>query len=225
MAEFRLACWRIAGLARAISDAHALGVPEGPHREPWGPPYHREAVWIFAQTLPVSYQREVASLFRHSVDEAHGRNIPSDLSEDWLIVVSYMHNASDAITEWLVSQDSKAATSDPTPELEDHTPLVVRFDLLAGLVAQQGAERLEKAAVAVQRYAGAVPAVALDDHERRILTAVASGTAVVDMAAEFGYSERSMYRELRRLFDALGVPDRVHAVRKAAAEGLLDDTR
>ena len=76
----------------------------------------------------------------------------------------------------------------------------------ANFATLHGADRLVKAAVAVQRYAGAVAAVGLDDHERRNLTV--SGTAVVDMAAEFGYSERSLYRELRRLFDALraGLP-------------------
>ena len=42
------------------------------------------------------------------------------------------------------------------------------------------------------------------------------------MAASLGYSERTIYRTLDRLYIALGVTDRTQAVRKAATEGLLD---
>ena len=41
-------------------------------------------------------------------------------------------------------------------------------------------------------------------------------------AEEFGYSRRSLYRQLSKLWRALGVAGRMEAVRKAAAEGLLD---
>ncbi|MCY4664378.1 MAG: hypothetical protein OXC00_06920 [Acidimicrobiaceae bacterium] len=44
----------------------------------------------------------------------------------------------------------------------------------------------------------------------------------MEMAASLGYSERTIYRTLDRLYIALGVTDRTQAVRKAATEGLLD---
>ena len=69
---------------------------------------------------------------------------------------------------------------------------------------------------------GAPSTRALDDAQRQLLNAVASGAAIVELAAEFGYSRSSMYRELSKLWRALGVTDRVHAIRKAAEEGLLD---
>lgn len=42
------------------------------------------------------------------------------------------------------------------------------------------------------------------------------------LADEFSDSPRSMFRELSKLWKALGVTDRAHAMHKAAAEGLLD---
>ena len=63
---------------------------------------------------------------------------------------------------------------------------------------------------------------ALDDEQMRLLRAVASGAAIADLAADLGYSQRSMYRALTALWRALGVPDRVQGIRRAAAEGLLN---
>ena len=68
---------------------------------------------------------------------------------------------------------------------------------------------------------GAPLELALDESQRRLLIGVASGAAIVDLAEELGYSRSSMYRELSKLWQALGVSDRAQALRKAAAEGLL----
>lgn len=86
----------------------------------------------------------------------------------------------------------------------------------------KGAYRLERAAVAVQHHVGAVSVPALDGVQQRLLQRVASGASIIDLAAEFGYSRSSMYRELSKLWKTLGVSDRAHAIRKAAEEGLLD---
>lgn len=71
-------------------------------------------------------------------------------------------------------------------------------------------------------HAGGSSPDALDDEKMRLLKAVASGAAIADLAADLGYSQRSMYRALASLWRALGVPDRVQGIRKAAAEGLLN---
>lgn len=70
--------------------------------------------------------------------------------------------------------------------------------------------------------AGVMQTAPLTSEQRCLLKAVASGAAVADLATEFGYSRRSMFRELAKLWKELGVDDRIQAVRKAAAEGLLD---
>ena len=224
MARVHLACGRIVGGARAIAEAHRFGVAEGPHYRLWDAQYHAEAVRVYGESLPGSYQRDIASLFHHSAETMAAQTIPAVLAGDWVIVTGYMRSASAAIMDWLASQPAEPPTPGvvESPQIDDRTPLVIRFDRLAELAASEGARRLEQAAVAVQHHMGAPSALALDESQQRLLKAVASGAAIVDLAEELGYSRSSMYRELSKLWNALGVPDRAQAMRKATAEGLLD---
>ncbi|MCY4663614.1 MAG: hypothetical protein OXC00_03010 [Acidimicrobiaceae bacterium] len=222
-ARLSLACGRIVGAARAIVEAHRFGVAEGPHEHPWTAAYLREAIGIYAAALPVSYQRDVASLFSHCADSMARHSIPASLAEDWLIVSEYLTNASDTIVDRLASQlDQARARPGEPPGIDDHEPAVVHFDRLAALTTREGARRLERAALAVKGHVGGTAPNTLDDEQVRLLRAVASGAAIADLAADLGYSQRSMYRALSALWRALGVPDRVQGIRKAAAEGLLD---
>ena len=224
MTQLRLACGRIASGARAIAEAHRFGVPEGPHDELWAAAYHREAVHVYGESLPRSYQRDIASLFSHSADALAETTIPTSLAEDSLIVAGYMRSACAAIVSWLDAEPGGLEAPEPSepPEIDDHMPVVIHFDRLAALTTRQGACRLERAAVAVQHHVGTPPVPALDGGQQRLLQGVASGAPIVDLAAEFGYSRSSMYRELSKLWRALGVSDRAHAIRKAAEAGLLD---
>lgn len=100
---------------------------------------------------------------------------------------------------------------------------MIHYDRLAALTTLEGARRLERAALAVQRHVGAPSAPMLDNSQRRLLNMLAGGTAIVDMAEDLGYSERTIYRALDRLYAALGVADRLQSVRKATTESLLED--
>ena len=207
----------------AVVDAYGFGISEGPHRWPWTEAYARDAVEICAETLPLWYIGEIASLFRHGAEVMEERSIPASQAQDWLIVMQHMYNASDAMTRWTGSH-REPGTSRPAGAAEDvdSAPSILRFDRLAALTTAEGACRLARAADAVRQHLGAELGVPLTDEQRRLLKAVASGVAVADLAAEFGYSRRSMFRELDRLWKTLGVDDRIQAVCKAAAEGLLD---
>ena len=221
-ARAHLACGRIAGTARAIAEAHRLGAPEGPHDRLWAPEYLAGAVHIYGESLTPDYQRGLAHLYRDSADAMSQCVIPAGLAGEWFVVTSYLNNASDAIMSWLRSRPAQKRQPARTPVIDDRVPGVIHFHRLAALATHRGACRLERAALAVQRQLGAPSAPALDDRQRRLLQRVASGVPIVDLAEELGYSRRSMFRELAKLWSALGVADRVQALRKAAAEGLLD---
>lgn len=221
----RVACGRIAGSARAIVEAHELGVTEGPHELLWNAEYQREAVRIYATFLPVSYQLCVGELFRYSSEVMAGETIPGHLAEDWTILRSYMNAVSAAMSEHYAVPPSQMLEPDVPlsrePAVSESLPMVIRFDLLARLTTSEGARRLERAATAVRDQMRA-PLPVLDDDERQLLIRLTAGTAIVDIAAEMGYSERSMYRSLARLWDKLGVRGRKEGLRRAAEGGLLD---
>ena len=207
-------------------EAYRFGVPEGPHREPWMPEYHRESVHVYNESLPWSYQRDIAELFRDCLSAMAGCLIPSELAEDWAIVTAYMREAAGSIEDWLASGEPRLDRSGPEVsaelELMSDIPRVVHWDALAGLTTQDGIRRLKNACISVKQYFDAEAPPSLEASERLMLERLASGAAIADVAAELGYSERSMYRELAKLWDKLGVSGRAAGVHKATAEGLID---
>ncbi len=225
-AQVRVACGRIAGGAAAIVEAHRLGVPEGPHDRPWAPDYHGEAVLVYAESLPDTYQRDIAALFSRSAQTMAAGSIPARLAENWAIVTEYFRHASDAIAEYLTSPsaESRELVEVTSAEIEgrDSPPMVIRFDALARLTTRNGAIRLEQAAVTVREHMKHPLLEVLDSREQHMLKRLAAGAAVVDLAAEMGHSERSIYRALAGLWKKLGVSSREAGVRKALSDGLAD---
>ena len=207
-------------------EAYRFGVPDGPHREPWTPEYHRESVHVYNESLPWTYQRDIAKLFRDCLSAMAGCLIPSELAGDWAIVTAYMREAAGSIEDWLASGEPRLERSGPEVsaelELMADIPRVVHWDALAGLTTQAGIRRLKNACIAVKQFFDAEVPPSLEASERLMLERLASGAAIADVAAELGYSERSMYRELSKLWDKLGVSGRAAGVHKATAEGLID---
>ncbi len=220
-----LVCGRIAGFARAVLEAHDLGTDEGHHERPWTEEYHLDSVGIFAASLPASYQRYVAELFGHSSEIMVNETVPGHLVEDWMIVMSYLDSASSAVSAYYSDASTRSSEPDGPPSeaiaVSESLPLVIRFDLLAQLTTSEGARRLERAAVAVRDHME-TPMPTLEDGEQQMLIRLKAGMPIVDIAAELGFSERSMYRSLARLWDKLGVPDRRGGIRRATEVGLLD---
>lgn len=62
----------------------------------------------------------------------------------------------------------------------------------------------------------------LDESDVSCLRALAGGTTVAQMARCFGYSEREMYRRLRRLYSTMSVPGRTEALLVAVRSGLIE---
>ena len=221
----RVACGRIAGAAAAIVEAHRLGVPEGPHEQPWTREYLDAAAYIYSESLPPWYQSDIASLFGRCAKTMGGYSIPARLAADWVIVTDYLVAARATILDRLASSESRERPQDAAlvPVTEQETPpLVIRFDALARLTTSDGAKRLEQAAVAVRHYMEAPVPDVLDEREIKLLRRLADGVAIPDIAGELGYSERSVYRALANLWKKLGVPGRKAALQKAAAVGLID---
>ena len=224
--QVRAACGRIAGGAAAIVEAHRLGVPEGPHANPWTIEYHREAVHIYNESLPPWYQHELAVLFGHCAKTMSQHSIPARLAEDWLIVSNYLTLARSTILESLAAMGAGARKRAPTSveaiaDIET-PPLVIRFDALARLTTSEGARRLQRAASEVRQQMASPAPAALDERQLKLLKRLADGTSIADIAQEMGYSQRSVYRAMAGLWKTLSVSGRGEGVQKAAAEGLLD---
>lgn len=67
------------------------------------------------------------------------------------------------------------------------------------------------------------PPEGISPDELSLLRALASGETVVDLGFRLGYSEREMYRRLRRLYSRMGATGRTDALLRAARLGWLDE--
>lgn len=84
-----MACGRIVGVAQAIARVYRLQAASEGTLVPWTEEYHREAVHIYSMSLPRSYQRDFAALFRDSVETMDAMSIPASLADDWVIIEQY----------------------------------------------------------------------------------------------------------------------------------------
>ncbi len=219
-----VACERILVAATAIAEAYEFGVGEGKFEEPWTLKYHRVAVYVYAESLPASYQRRVGELFRSSDAALSRGSIPAAIAADWSVVRAYLRHAATAIEEWLEVSGAYLGQDGPPKEREIHgpPPRVIHFDRLAALTTLAGANRLRQAAGTVRKYCQPPEPLVLSSREQQLLRALRDGVYVVDLAADSGYSERAMYRELARLWKKLGVKSRKEGLRKATESRLLD---
>jgi DNA-binding NarL/FixJ family response regulator len=62
----------------------------------------------------------------------------------------------------------------------------------------------------------------VEDQQAEWLRALARGATVEELAESVGYSERAMYRQLRRLYERLGATNRTEALLQALRRGLID---
>lgn len=252
MTQLSIACGRLSGVAEAIVECHRFGLPEGDCGPPWLAAYHQRAAEVYFEALPAPYQRDVARLFDRCRQAMARASIPADLAEDWLIVESYLLSASSVIkelgpqhaararsdraatgvdpqetpragTRHVREMEPRAATGvDPQETPRERLPRVIRFDKLAVLTRSADAERLLRAAEAVQDQLRPTVPAQVSRLEELLLRRLREGAQVSQIAAEVGYSRRSVHRALAGLWDKLGVAGRSEGLDRAVQMGLLD---
>jgi len=210
---------RIRFYGNCLVQAHVFGLPAGFDDEPWGRWYQRQAVKIDLEVLPEAYLQQLGSVFLGCVAVMDAQpDHPESLRADWKIVRSYFVRSTGAIED-LLGVRLQAQTEDPTNQ-EPVTPGVVRFDLLAGHVSPEGAQRLRTAGANIADFFGHhVGERTIDLRQLSLLKSLSIGTPVADVANAHGVSRRSCYREISGIVEQLGVPNRQQAAVFAAEQG------
>jgi len=184
--------------------------------------YHREAVHVYTEALLLAYQSDVEALFRHCATVMGQGQIPAALAGDWSVVREYLHNAAASIRMVLDKRVAERYSPEFARTWAESPPPAIRFELLATLTNRRGTQQLHEAALAVREHVTIRDELELDQQQRVLLERIVSGASIAEIARELGYSQRSIYRALSKLWDTLGVPNRSQAVHKALREGLLD---
>lgn len=209
---------RIHYYANAIVKTHRLEGRPGLDDQPWELPYQRLAAKIYPENLPHSYLRTLANVFAGCAQTMSAQPSPhDDLVEDWRIVHAYLTNASKAIADML---DTKIEPEweDPTDK-DPTTPNNVRFDILATYTTAHGATRLRDAGRSVADHLSSQKPIT--DEQIAILADLAGGSKIVDVAAEHGFSRRSLFREIVKICTQLAVENKQQAIALAVHNGWI----
>lgn len=90
------------------------------------------------------------------------------------------------------------------------------------LTTRRGVLRLLQAVLAIQQHLSSTVPQHLNSEEQRLLKLISEGAHISEMAADLGYSQRSIYRHLSKLWEKLDVTGRTEGLERAITEGLID---
>lgn len=225
----------------AIAEAYDYGVEVGPDVEPWQRPFAASFVHALARALPESFVRSVAAHFEEAIEERRSLRRERELGPSPFFAF-LQHVVS--VERELHGPRQPAARVDGIPI--DRAPSVIPYGPLAALTAPEGlrtlriaAERSTAQCSTSQRSTAqgwtaacsdaecdvATPRTSLPApgfEEVQILRALAAGEKVVDLAVRLGYSQRTVYRRLSRVWRELGVSSTVEGIAAATRAGWLD---
>lgn len=219
-ATLQLFVRRLRYFSTAVSDTQKLLATSGPYREPWSREYQQRAVEIYRMTLPDFYLARLASSFAKSADVIESNQTEGTMSESWRIVHSYFKSASTCIAD--VLQLTVLPSASDLSDTDTTTPAAVRFDLIASEVSQFGIKRQIDAADDAIRALSQPAHPQLTSEQLDLLARLARGELVVDLATAAGFSERSMYRALKQIWQLLGVANMRQGVTLAVENGWVD---
>ncbi len=183
----------VSALLEAGFDAEAIATPES-----WVQMPGRRALLVTA-TLPQEASRLSALTADH---------------DDIVIVVLLREVTPAAYAEALSQGASGAVAWDAAPE--------TIVDVLRAALERQCILPINVARFLAESEAFTSELPVLSDWETKALQLLASGATVVELADETNYSEPETFRLLHRLYERIGVANRVEAIVKAARIGLLD---
>lgn len=209
---------RVGHFGQALVDAHGFGSPAGTIDEPWTVQFQEKSFRLYLPHFSPTYLAGVSVVFGRAAQELS----TCELSEDGVIVLSYLRTAAHVIRAGLDQAGILPVDTMQLSRIQDRTPPVMPFTEIAGLVSAEGAHRLCSAGYATSnRIASNGCRTALSARDIEILRLIADGYRVIDVAAEFHVSERSMERSLRRIRACLGASGTRDAVATAVRSGLI----
>ena len=218
---------RVASFGQSILDAHSFGFGPGNVDDLTSAAFHERAIGAIASSLPWPY---LVAIGRHFAETASilAKNGSGQCDvDDWLMVMSFLRSASASLLNNAPDEARTLADEGESAFIVlDRSPTVTRFDLVAEISSQAGAEALVSAAVAVAaEWSDATEfrasSLGLSEIEIQLVRRLAAGTSVVDIGHEIGYSERSVYRKLDQIWRKIGAGSKSDGLVRLGKAGLL----
>jgi len=215
----QLCAARVRSFALETSRAFDYGIKPG-IGEPWSLPFQVAATPIYLETVPSEHLGATAYRFAQGLASLVEIDAPSADREAWTIVTCYLESYVAAVTD-IVGKLDEGHVLLAHPDVDPAAPSILRFDLIAQMADIESLQTLYLAADRIEVSCREQVVTLLTPTEQAILIAKANGSRLLDIATEYGYSERSFYRELRKIWARLGTSNRSQGLAEAVRLGYI----
>ncbi len=196
-----------------------MGHGPGPHGRPWKIGFQRQAVSVYAETLPSAYLRGIADTSRRTALLMDGAEVEKSTGASWEIVTEFLRSTADALAE--NPQVAAVAPEAGRSDLASSATGLVRYEHFAQLLSEDGISRLQDAASTVAGYCQARIAVAPTAQELEWIISVAVNEPIEALAERNDLSPRGMYHRIEAMWKRLGVSTPVQGVALAVQNGWI----
>ncbi len=199
-----------------IAEAHSLGHGPGGYTDVWGVEFQRKAQEVWKETLPPSFERQVADSYERCAWLMGSASPDESVVGDWENVARYLGAVSAAIDEDPDCAEQEVPSASPDI---GHIPEVIHYEKLAEMAHPDAVERLRAGAAGVARFCRFNTSVAPDKTQLGCLQGLANGEIHADLAKRLGYSERHLQRILADMWHQFGVGGTIQGVAFAVQNG------
>lgn len=178
-----------------------------------------KATQIWTLTIRWTYLKGLGIALETAASQMLTAGAADEVADEWVIIHEFSRCLSGVISVYA----PESVVPVPLEHLDWEPPNVLRFDLLADLASVNGTNRLLHAASVVRQHleAPSISVCPLTTRELKILTAVAQGAPIVDVAVSQGYSPRTINRRLKEIRERLSADTTAEAISVVAAQGWM----
>ncbi len=210
---------RIRSFASEVGRAYAYDIEGGDNTEPWAVEFQRQAMPIYMETLPMNHVGLLGRRFLTCADLMdHVEHNDEAVAESWQTMRQYLNSYATAASEHV---ELAAPEDAPVADIDPAAPSILLYHRLAPLVHPDAINQLIHHADAIEVFCRSQISSLLTDRQKALLNGVIEGRPMAHLVDELHYSERSLFREWRRIRAALGVDSRSQAIAKAIREDHL----
>lgn len=213
---------RVQQIVAAVKEAHALGYGP-PGQDADYPQTARGLADAFLSSVPGPVAKARTEWAEGIASYMTARGSPPAIAAAWV----YFTEAFARMAEAYRAAEPPAGSSEEDPAIGEVVPLyTIDWQAIGPAVPVEMVEQFGRAAEVIeQALSSAMSENPLSVDEVTLLRGLTDGRLVSELAVEFGFAERSVYRILRNVWMRVGAASRSEGIAIVTARGWLDDDR
>jgi len=214
------AAQRLRHISKGLEEAHHIGFRPADSDALSIEDVPREFSRVYSATQTPDLAEAGAQWARSISDYMIVRGSPPEIAEDWVFIAELLARVAAAYEH----NNGGFRWSETSPRDEASGQIyTLDYRALGAVVTDAFLVKLRRAADSVeQALAGDQEPNPLTTEEITLLRGLVAGRSIIDLAADLHYSERSISRTLRNIWERVGASSRAEGIAKITANNWLD---